>query len=88
MLRQQGADAIGIGTRPINIHPQERIIIGDPRSNKILMEAGIKTAQTLVLANNDDALNLAILTQARSLNPKIRIVNRLLNSTLGESIFR
>jgi voltage-gated potassium channel Kch len=86
LLRQQGADVVGIGSRPISIHPQERIIIGDPRSNKTLIEAGIKTAQTLVLANSDDALNLAILTQARSLNPKIRIVNRLFNTTLGERL--
>ncbi len=86
LLRQQGSDVVGISDRPITRQPQERIIIGDPRSNITLIEAGLKTAQTLVLAHNDDALNLAILTQARSINPKIRIVNRLLNSTLGKRL--
>jgi voltage-gated potassium channel Kch len=88
LLRQQGADVVGISDRPITRQPQEKIIIGDLRSNTTLIEAGIKTAQTLVLANNDDALNLAILTQARSINPKIRIINRLLNNTLGERLDR
>lgn len=40
------------------------------------------------MANSDDALNVAILTQARVLNPKIRIVNRIYNHTLGARLDR
>lgn len=59
------------------------IIVGDLRDNTTLIQVGIRQAQTLVLVHNDNALNLAILTQARILNPRIRIINRLLNHISG-----
>jgi voltage-gated potassium channel Kch len=86
LLRQQGAAVIGISDRPIPGERNEDIIIGDLRSATILINAGIRDAHTLVLANNDDALNLAILTHARVLNPRIRIINRLYNHTLGQRL--
>lgn len=83
LLKQQGANVVGISDRPLTTQPNDKIIIGNMRSPQILMEAGITEAQTIVLASNDDALNVAILTQARTLNPNIRIINRLYNRTLG-----
>ncbi|MEL6161507.1 MAG: NAD(P)-binding protein [Cyanobacteria bacterium J06627_32] len=62
------------------------IVVGNLRSEKILLEAGIKSAKTLLLACSDDALNLSILTHAKVLNPSIYIVNRLFNSQLGERL--
>ena len=88
LLRQQGADVIGISDRPLPGERGQDIIIGQANSPTTLRNAGIKEAQTLVLASNDDALNLAILTQARVINPDIRIVNRLFNQTLGERLDR
>ena len=85
LLQQQGAEVLGISNRPITLQNQEKVIIGDPRSPAILVKAGIRKAHTLVLATDDDAFNLAILTQAKVLNPQIRIINRLLNQTLGET---
>lgn len=86
LLRQQGAEVVGISDRSITTRPNETIVVGDPRAATTLIQAGIKQAQTLVLANNDDALNLAILTQARAIAPRIRIINRLFNQTLGERL--
>ncbi|MGK7896252.1 MAG: TrkA family potassium uptake protein, partial [Xenococcus sp. (in: cyanobacteria)] len=86
LLRRQGAEVVGISDTPITTQASEQIVIGDPRANTTLIKAGIRQAQTLVLAHDDDALNLAILTQARILNPRIRIINRLLNQTLGERL--
>ncbi|MEM8639286.1 MAG: NAD-binding protein [Cyanobacteria bacterium P01_G01_bin.54] len=86
LLRQQGAEAIGISDRPVPGEQGSDVIIGDPHSNTTLMTAGIHHAQALVLAANDDALNLEILTRARMLNPKVRIVNRIFNYTLGERL--
>lgn len=83
LLKQQGANVVGIHHRPITVQVDDKIIIGDLRSPIVLMESGIKQASTIVLANGDDALNVAILTQARILNPKIRIINRIYNQTLG-----
>lgn len=84
LLRQQGAQVVGISDHPLPQEPD--VIVGDLRSPVTLQQAGIQTATTLLLATSDDALNLAILTQARILNPKIRIINRLLNTRLGRRL--
>lgn len=89
LLQQQGAAVTGISgpeyhQPAVDGHPD--IVVGDMRSPAVLLQAGIREAQTLVLANHDDALNLSILAQARVLNPQIRIINRLYNSTLGDRL--
>ncbi len=85
LLRQQGAAVVGISDQPL-LDEREDVVIGDLRAASTLLAAGIQDSQTLVLASNDDALNLAILTQARILNPRIRIINRLFNSGLGDRL--
>lgn len=86
LLKQQGAEVVAITHRPVDKSASKQIIVGDPRVNTTLIQAGIRQAKTLVLVHDDDALNLAILTQARILNPQIRIINRLLNHTLGDRL--
>ncbi|PSB05724.1 potassium channel protein [Pleurocapsa sp. CCALA 161] len=86
LLKQQGAEVVAISRNSLNAPASEQIIVGDPRDNVTLIKAGIRQAKTLVLVHDDDALNLAILTQARVLNPQIRIINRLLNHTLGDRL--
>lgn len=88
LLKQQGANVIGIAAQPLPQEAGNRIVVGDLRSPQTLMMADIQAAHTLVLASEDDALNLAILAQARVLNPQIRIINRLFNQTLGERLDR
>ncbi|WP_069791333.1 potassium channel family protein [Cyanobacterium sp. IPPAS B-1200] len=83
LLKQQGANVVGISDRPLTTQENDHIVVGNMRSPQVLMDAGITEAHTIVLASNDDALNVAILTEARTLNPKIRIINRLYNRTLG-----
>jgi Trk K+ transport system NAD-binding subunit len=85
LLRQQGAAVVGIHDKPVFVEKDD-IVIGDLRAACTLLAAGIENAQTLVLASNDDAMNLAILTQARILNPHIRIINRLFNASLGDRL--
>ncbi|MBD2013456.1 NAD-binding protein [Microcoleus sp. FACHB-53] len=87
LLRQQGAAVVGIHYKPLVEEEQaEDVVIGNLSSASTLLAAGIQKANTLVLASNNDALNLAILTQARILNPRIRIINRLFNSGLGDRL--
>lgn len=76
---------VGVSDRPL---PDEGpdIVVGDPQAASTLLAAGIQDARILVLARADDALNLAILMQARVLNPQIRIVNRLFNTSLGDRL--
>ncbi len=86
LLKRQGADVIGVSDRAIPSEYYQDIVIGDLQSPETLIKAGLKTAQTLVLSADNDGLNLAVLTQARLLNPKIHIINRLFNQTLGEKL--
>jgi Trk K+ transport system NAD-binding subunit len=88
LLKQQGAAVTGMSDRPISGEQSKDVIVGELRSTATLVAAGIKEAYTLVLASDDDAINLGVLTQARLLNPHIRIVNRLFNQTLGERLDR
>ena len=86
LLRQQGALVVGIHHYAI---PGERagdVIIGDLHAASTLKAAGIQQANTLVIAGEDDALNLWIVMQARVLNPRIRIINRFFNTSLGERL--
>lgn len=85
LLRQQEANVIGIHDEPI-AGEQNDLIIADVRAASTLSAAGIHEAHTLVLAWEDEALNLAVLTQARVLNPRIRIINRLFNTSLGDRL--
>lgn len=86
LLRQQKAAVVGVNDRPI---PQDQdIIVGDLHTAQTFLEAGVETAQTLVIASGDDAVNLDILLQVRLLNPRIRIINRLFNKSLGDRLDR
>lgn len=84
LLQQQGAEVVGISRHPID--GEDAVVIGDLRSPETLVDAGIYRASALLLLNSDDALNLAILTQARILNPHICIINRLFNIRLGDRL--
>ncbi len=84
LLRQQGAHVVGIHDHPLSHEPD--VIVGDAQTERTLLAAGILHADTLVLATSNDGINLAILTQARILNPDIRIINRLFNHSLGEKL--
>lgn len=88
ILQQQGVQVVGISDRILpNLQTSHsNIVVGDMRQETVLLTAGIQTAQTLLLAGTDDALNLAVMTQARLLNPRIRVVNRLFNTRLGERL--
>lgn len=83
LLRRQGVQVVGISNHPID---EENVIVGDLRSPEVLIQAGIHEASALLLMVSDDALNLAVLTQARVLNPRIRVINRLLNTRLGSRL--
>jgi len=88
LLKQQGASVVGIHAQPLPAHEQdENIVLGELSAATTLIAAGIREADTLVIVHDDDdAVNLAVLTQARFLNPHIRVVNRLFNASLGDRL--
>jgi Trk K+ transport system NAD-binding subunit len=85
LLKHQGIAVVGIHDRPLPGEGDD-VIIGDLQAAQTLLEAGIHDAQTLVLTDSEDGTNLGVLMQARVLNPRIRIVNRLFNTSLGERL--
>jgi Trk K+ transport system NAD-binding subunit len=56
------------------------------RSPGSLAEADVASAQAVICAGDDDALNLEIALLARQANPDVRVVARLANSVLGEAM--
>ncbi len=86
LLRQQGAFVVGIHHKPIPSEAAGDVIIGELHTAATLTAAGIQQAHTLVIASSDDARNLAIMLQARVLNPQIRIINRFYNTSLAERL--
>jgi Trk K+ transport system NAD-binding subunit len=86
LLRQQNVCVVGVHPTPIEDEPE--VVVGPLRSASTLVRAGIESAHTLVITTRDDAQNLEILMQARLLNPRIRVVNRLFNHHLGEHLDR
>ncbi|MGL4378333.1 MAG: potassium channel family protein [Microcoleaceae cyanobacterium] len=87
LLRQQGAIVTGISDRALKGEGSD-VIVGNLQAASTLLGAGIQRADALVITGNDDTINLAVLMQARILNPKIRIINRLFNTSLGERLDR
>ncbi|WP_414619108.1 potassium channel family protein [Calothrix sp. CCY 0018] len=86
LLRQQGALVVGIHHQALSGERAGDVIVGDLHAASTLKAAGIQQANTLVIAGGDDALNLWIVMQARVLNPRIRIINRFFNTSLGERL--
>jgi hypothetical protein len=57
-----------------------------PNTDESLLVAGIREASSILVLAKDDGLNLAVALRARMLNPKVRVVLRQLNVTLGRKI--
>lgn len=55
----------------------ELYIVGDATSEKVLKQAGIETAKTVVAATDDDATNAFITLLSRKINPDIIILTRV-----------
>ena len=62
------------------------VIEEDARNATALEGANIKDAQTIILASQDDAMNLQIALKARSLNPKIQVVIRIFDQDFAQAL--
>lgn len=62
------------------------VIQGDARHPGALEAANIKDARTVILASQDDAMNLQIALKARSLNPRIQVVIRIFDEEFAHSL--
>ncbi|HLO31657.1 MAG TPA: NAD-binding protein [Anaerolineales bacterium] len=62
------------------------VIQADARQVGALEGANIKDARTIILASQNDAMNLQIALKARSLNPKIQVVIRIFDEDFAHSL--
>ncbi|MCB0117895.1 MAG: NAD-binding protein [Anaerolineales bacterium] len=62
------------------------IIHDDATRPAILEAAGVQKANTIILASQNDAMNLQIALKARSLNPKIKVVIRVFDDDFAHAL--
>jgi Trk K+ transport system NAD-binding subunit len=62
------------------------IIQGDARQPGSLEGANIQEARTVILASQNDAMNLQIALRARSLNPKVQVVIRIFDADFANAL--
>ena len=62
------------------------VIQADARQPGALESANIKDARTIILASQNDAMNLQIALKARSLNPKIQVVIRIFDEDFAHAL--
>jgi Trk K+ transport system NAD-binding subunit len=60
-----------------------KVAVGNYRDDEVLIQAGIRRARALIVAERHDAANIHATLSARELNPTLRVIVRLFNSTLG-----
>ena len=62
------------------------VILGQATDREVLRQAGAERAQAIVIATNNDLVNLEIVMIVRELKPDIRIVLRMFDGDLAEKL--
>ena len=65
-----------------------KVFFGDAADRRVLMDAGLKEAPSVVLTTNDDAMNIYLAVYCRRLNPELRIISRITHERNIEAIYR
>ncbi len=66
----------------------DRLIIGDAADRRVLEDAGIRDAPSILLTTHDDATNVYLTVYCRRLNPDARILTRVTHERNVEAIQR
>jgi len=62
------------------------IVLGEASNPEVLEQAGVRKAQAVVVATNNDLLNLDIVMHVREINPNARLVLRMFDADLAERV--
>lgn len=62
------------------------VLIRDMKEDQALVDAGIESASSIIIATNDDMANIEVALDARRLNPKIRVIMRLFEQDIARKI--
>jgi voltage-gated potassium channel len=65
-----------------------RVIVGDAADRRVLDQAGIAEAPSILLTTHDDAMNIYLTVYCRRLNPTARILTRVTHERNVEAIQR
>jgi voltage-gated potassium channel len=63
-------------------------VVGDPTLEEVLDQAGIRRAAGLLVAGNDDRVNVFLVITARGINPDLRIVARAVDPQTATKLRR
>jgi Trk K+ transport system NAD-binding subunit len=91
-LREASVDvvAIDLAPSPRARHLCEengvRLIVGDARLPAVLLEAGLATARSIVLATSDDVVNLEVALLADEADTDARVVLRMFNHSIARQL--
>jgi len=66
----------------------DQLVIGDAADRRVLDDAGIAEAPTVLLTTHDDAMNIYLTVYCRRLNPEARILTRVTHERNVEAIQR
>ena len=73
--RRQAAEAAGI-----------RVLLGDARNERLLLEAGLAGARALIAATDQDLVNIEVVLDAHRLRPGLPVVVRLFDQDLARQL--
>jgi voltage-gated potassium channel len=62
------------------------LFIGDARRESLLVDAGLERARAVVIATNDDLVNLEIALDARQKRPNVRVVMRMFDQNMADKV--
>jgi Trk K+ transport system NAD-binding subunit len=62
------------------------ILIGDARREALLDDAGLDHARAVIIATNDDLVNLEVALDARQKRPNIRVVMRMFDQNMADKV--
>lgn len=62
------------------------ILMGDATDEAVLQQVGIERAAAVVVATNNDMMNLEVVLNLRELNPDIRLVMRMFDADLAQKV--
>jgi voltage-gated potassium channel len=66
----------------------DNVFVGDAADRRVLEQAGILAARSVLLTTNDDAMNVYLAVYCRRLNANLRIVSRITHERNLEAIHR
>ncbi len=62
------------------------VLMGEATSPEVLRQAGVEKAQAVIVATNNDMVNMEIVMVVRELNPNIRVVLRMFDADLADRV--